>query len=256
MPLAPNPLIVGRGDELLQVAAALRGRNITMALSQVVASTGLGRLGKTQLAVELVHRYGCFFAGGVFWLSFASADEIPIQVAACAGPGAMDLAPGIESRPVGGTSAARAAGLAERGAAVAGVRQLRGGGAPGALATGEPGLPGAGHHAHGRLTGGGGVRGAEATTAVGAASNRRRTAGGSTSVAAGSSTPPTDYTPDRVFPGMKPQSCASGPQRQSSSASSSVGAKWPLTTGSASGGSVLLAPVSRRLGSTCCHICM
>ena len=86
MPLAPNPLFVGRGDEALQVAAALRGGDTTVALGQVVASTGLGGLGKTQLAVELVHRYGRHFAGGVFWLSFASADEVPLQVAACAGP--------------------------------------------------------------------------------------------------------------------------------------------------------------------------
>lgn len=76
MPLAPNPLFVGRGDELLQVTAALRGGDTTVALGQVVASTGLGGLGKTQLAVELVHWYGRFFAGCVYWLSFASADEI------------------------------------------------------------------------------------------------------------------------------------------------------------------------------------
>ena len=86
MPLAPNPLFVGRGDELRQIAVALRGRDTIVALGQVVASTGLGGLGKTQLAAELVHRYGRFFAGGVFWLSFASLDEIPLQVAACAGP--------------------------------------------------------------------------------------------------------------------------------------------------------------------------
>jgi len=85
--LAANPLFVGRGEELLRVAAALEGGDTTVALGQVVASTGLGGLGKTQLAVEFVHRYGRFFAGGVFWLSFASADEIPLQVAACAGPG-------------------------------------------------------------------------------------------------------------------------------------------------------------------------
>jgi tetratricopeptide (TPR) repeat protein len=93
MPLAPNPLFVGRGHELLQVARALRGGDTTVALGQVVASTGLGGLGKTQLAVELLHRYGRFFGGGVFWLSFASADEIPLQVAACAGPS-------LEARPL------------------------------------------------------------------------------------------------------------------------------------------------------------
>jgi len=66
MPLAANPLFVGRGDELLQIAVALQGDDSTVALGQVVASTGLGGLGKTQLAVEFVHRYGRFFAGGVF----------------------------------------------------------------------------------------------------------------------------------------------------------------------------------------------
>jgi tetratricopeptide (TPR) repeat protein len=90
MPLAPNPLFVGRGGELLQVAAALKGGG-TVALGQVVASTGLGGLGKTQLAVEFVHRYGRYFTGGVFWLSFASADEVPMQVAGC-------VAPAFESR--------------------------------------------------------------------------------------------------------------------------------------------------------------
>src|SRR5207302_3803615 len=83
----------GRGDELHQLSVALRGRASTVALGQVVASTGLGGLGKTQLAVEFVHRYGRFFAGGVFWLSFASADEVPLQVAACAEPG-------LERRPL------------------------------------------------------------------------------------------------------------------------------------------------------------
>src|SRR5215469_4852976 len=86
MPLAPNPLFVGRVQEFFQIAGALRGDDSTVALGQVVASTGLGGLGKTQLAVEFVHRYGRFFAGGVFWLSFASADEISLQVADCAAP--------------------------------------------------------------------------------------------------------------------------------------------------------------------------
>src|SRR5215472_11090148 len=100
MPIGPNPLFVGRGGELLEVAAALRGGDTTVALSQVVASTGLGGLGETQLAVELVHRYGRFFAGGVFWLSFASPEEVPLQVAACAGSGAAGLEADVSSRPL------------------------------------------------------------------------------------------------------------------------------------------------------------
>jgi tetratricopeptide (TPR) repeat protein/transcriptional regulator with XRE-family HTH domain len=92
MPLAPNPLFVGSSEEILEIASAFRGEGV-VALGQMVASTGLGGLGKTQLAVEFVHRYGRFFAGGVFWLSFASPDEIPLQVASCAGAD-------FETRPV------------------------------------------------------------------------------------------------------------------------------------------------------------
>jgi tetratricopeptide (TPR) repeat protein len=100
MPIPPNSIFVGRSDELLQVAAALSGDDTIVALGQVVASTGLGGLGKTQLAVELVHRYGRFFAGGVFWLSFASANEIPLQVAACAGSGAVGLEANVAGWPL------------------------------------------------------------------------------------------------------------------------------------------------------------
>jgi tetratricopeptide (TPR) repeat protein/DNA-binding XRE family transcriptional regulator len=96
MPLAPNPLFVGRAAELVQIAEALTVGD-PAAPGPIVASTGLGGLGKTQLAVEFVHRFGRFFAGGVFWLGFASADEVPLQVAACADPGALDLAPGLEN---------------------------------------------------------------------------------------------------------------------------------------------------------------
>src|SRR5437660_347623 len=95
MRLARNPLFVGRTDELLRMAAALCDGD-AIGLGKVVAATGLGGLGKTQLAVEFVHRYGRFFAGGVFWLSFAGPDEIPLQIAACAGPGCLGLATDAE----------------------------------------------------------------------------------------------------------------------------------------------------------------
>jgi tetratricopeptide (TPR) repeat protein len=79
MPHNPNPLFVGREMELMQVAKALK-RGTT---SAIVAATGMGGIGKTQLASEFVHRYGCYFAGGVFWMSFAEADGIEIEIAAC-----------------------------------------------------------------------------------------------------------------------------------------------------------------------------
>jgi hypothetical protein len=66
MPLQANPLFVGRVQDLQTLAATLmRGQTAAIA-------TGLGGIGKTQLAVEFVHRYGPYFAGGVFWLSFAT----------------------------------------------------------------------------------------------------------------------------------------------------------------------------------------
>jgi len=84
MPLRANPLFVGRADDLMALAAALKG---TPAVDTepvgaaprgrppaAVISTGLGGIGKTQLASEFVHRYGQYFAG-VCWLSFAEASD-------------------------------------------------------------------------------------------------------------------------------------------------------------------------------------
>src|SRR6185369_17501368 len=71
-----NPLFVGREDDLRALARHLK-------TSGVVAATGLGGVGKTQLACELAHRYGRFFAGGVFWLRFADPAGVPAEIAAC-----------------------------------------------------------------------------------------------------------------------------------------------------------------------------
>jgi hypothetical protein len=90
MPLARNPLFVGRERDLQALARALKGGQTT-AIGQIAAATGLGGIGKTQLASEVVHRYGQFFAGGVFWLSFADPAGIRAEIAACGGPGALDL---------------------------------------------------------------------------------------------------------------------------------------------------------------------
>ena len=95
MPLSRNPLFVGREPELMRLAATLKGGG-TAAIGQVAAATGLGGIGKTQLASEFVHRYGQFFAGGAFWLSFASGESVPAEIAACGGPAAMNL-PGFDA---------------------------------------------------------------------------------------------------------------------------------------------------------------
>jgi tetratricopeptide (TPR) repeat protein/DNA-binding XRE family transcriptional regulator len=88
MPVPRNPLFVGRAAELSRMAAVLRGGG-------ALAATGMGGLGKTQLAVEFVHRCGRYFTGGVFWLSFANPEEVPLQVAACGAAGFMELRGGF-----------------------------------------------------------------------------------------------------------------------------------------------------------------
>jgi tetratricopeptide (TPR) repeat protein len=83
MPLARNPLFVGREVDLLRLARALRSGGTAAIGPQAAVATGLGGIGKTQLACEFVHHYGQFFAGGVFWLSCAEPDAIAAEVAAC-----------------------------------------------------------------------------------------------------------------------------------------------------------------------------
>ena len=94
MPLERNPLFVGREHDFKTLASALKG-GATVAIGQIetAAATGVGGIGKTQLACEFVHRYGRFFGGGVFWLSFAEAKAVPAEIAACGGLGRMDLRP-------------------------------------------------------------------------------------------------------------------------------------------------------------------
>ncbi|MBX0331333.1 CHAT domain-containing protein [Oscillochloris sp. ZM17-4] len=82
MPLPRNSLFVGRKADLHALAQALKGQE-TIAIGHSVAVTGMGGIGKTNLASEFVHRYGQFFAGGVYWISFTDPATIPFQVAAC-----------------------------------------------------------------------------------------------------------------------------------------------------------------------------
>ncbi|HEY0737311.1 MAG TPA: tetratricopeptide repeat protein [Herpetosiphonaceae bacterium] len=94
MLLSRNPLFVGRDSHLRQLAQALyTGGTAAIGQMQIAAATGLGGIGKTQLACEFVHRYGQFFPGGVLWLSFADPAAIPAEVAACGGVDGMHLSP-------------------------------------------------------------------------------------------------------------------------------------------------------------------
>jgi tetratricopeptide (TPR) repeat protein/transcriptional regulator with XRE-family HTH domain len=99
MPLSRNPLFVGREADLRQLAHALTVDRIA-AIGQIAATTGLGGIGKTQLACEFVHCYGQYFAGGVFWLSFADPAAVPAEMAACGGVGGMQLSPEFDQLPL------------------------------------------------------------------------------------------------------------------------------------------------------------
>ena len=99
MPLTPNPLFIGRQTELQTIAQELK-QNAAIAVGKIVAVTGLGGIGRTQLAVEFAYRYGRYFPGGVFWLHFTAAESIPAQIAACGGLDGMNLRSDFDTLPL------------------------------------------------------------------------------------------------------------------------------------------------------------
>jgi tetratricopeptide (TPR) repeat protein len=92
LPFASNPLFVSRDGVLASLARTFR-KPAAPGLVPTVAVSGIGGVGKTQLAIEFAQRYGAYFAGGVYWVSFADIAAIPAEIAACGGAGAMDLRP-------------------------------------------------------------------------------------------------------------------------------------------------------------------
>jgi NB-ARC domain len=90
MPMGRNELFVGRESQLHELAEALQVQR-TAVIGQVASVTGLGGIGKTQLAAEFVHRYGQFFTGGVFWLGFSDPASVPTEIALCGGPEHLNL---------------------------------------------------------------------------------------------------------------------------------------------------------------------
>lgn len=128
LPYALNPHFVGREAELKELARRLKGGQTT-AIGQIAAATGLGGIGKSQLAAAFAHRYGPYFAGGVYWLSFADPAAIPAEIAACMHPG------GQRRLRTGNPSPPRPGRLAKRPAPPAHLRQLRRRSPPHPLAT-------------------------------------------------------------------------------------------------------------------------
>jgi|YNPMSStandDraft_1061717.scaffolds.fasta_scaffold17595_3 hypothetical protein len=83
VPYRPMPLI-GRDKVLAELADLLTG-------DAPVAIIGIAGVGKTMLATAFAHRHQKDFPGGVFWLNMEQPDLIAGQVAACAGPGGLNL---------------------------------------------------------------------------------------------------------------------------------------------------------------------
>jgi tetratricopeptide (TPR) repeat protein len=74
LPLIPNKNFVGREDELRQLHQIFSSQPDTLAISQPPQSIwGLGGIGKTQLALEYVHRHPAEYQG-IFWVDAAGND--------------------------------------------------------------------------------------------------------------------------------------------------------------------------------------
>jgi tetratricopeptide (TPR) repeat protein len=99
MPLDRNARFVGRQEQLMRLAAGLKGQATVGSAGAAMAIVGLGGIGKTQLACEFAHRYGRFFAGGVFWLSCADPQVVAAEIAACGDSAALNLHPNFGELP-------------------------------------------------------------------------------------------------------------------------------------------------------------
>lgn len=93
LPLHRNRLFTGRSEALRTLAEALSVPEATVVIS------GLAGVGKSNLATEVAHRYGQFFAGGVFWLSFSDPGLIADAVAACGRAEHLALHPDFDTLP-------------------------------------------------------------------------------------------------------------------------------------------------------------
>ena len=94
IPFGRNPLFTGRGEDLLALAALLLPGDGGGA---AVVSSGIGGVGKTQLAVEFAYRYGRFFHG-VHWVSMEIPEAVASEIAQCGA--AMELRPGFDALPL------------------------------------------------------------------------------------------------------------------------------------------------------------
>lgn len=91
VPYHRNAVFTGREHDLLQLAAQLLPWPEHDGLIQTTAITGMGGLGKTQVAVEYAYRYGRYYPGGVYWLNFEAEENVSEDVAAIGGERGLAL---------------------------------------------------------------------------------------------------------------------------------------------------------------------
>jgi tetratricopeptide (TPR) repeat protein len=70
VPFLRNPGFVGREEDLAEVHGLLQKREAVGV--RPVAASGMGGIGKTQLAVEYAYRYAGEYPGGVYWVNAAN----------------------------------------------------------------------------------------------------------------------------------------------------------------------------------------
>lgn len=86
--LRRNQHFVGRDRDLQTLAGYLKAAS--GAQNRLTLLSGMGGVGKTQLAIELAYRYGRYFAG-VFWINCTQSANIPNEIARCGGAGQLQL---------------------------------------------------------------------------------------------------------------------------------------------------------------------
>ncbi|MBP6788889.1 MAG: hypothetical protein KA170_14965, partial [Candidatus Promineofilum sp.] len=98
LPYGRNPLFTGREEDLLALADLLLPppEKRRPGASTAIIATGIGGIGKTQLAIEFAHRYGQYFQG-VHWISMENPDVVATEIALCGAE--MRLRPDFDTLP-------------------------------------------------------------------------------------------------------------------------------------------------------------